>query len=407
MTVLAADPPVLRWAGDAEGGAPYVEADPADASRVVGFDVEVAGVIARGLGRTPEFVEIAFSSIDQSIVRGDADIGLSGIEDTPAHRTAFAVTVPYYEFREVLSVRAGDAARFRTLSNLRGRRVGTLGGTIAYEILRNAERDYGVEAVSYDDDVHPYSDLVLGRLDAVLLDNVLAERRHRTTPGFITQPEPVAVSHYVGVMAPANAALRDRVNDVLKRAMRDGTLEKIFRKWNVWNDDQPSLFARVNAGTPIPPVVMMGSQTMAPSISMMPKLDATRQYLPALLRASSATLIFSCASMMMAVTLGIAIATGRIYGGRVVRTFLIGYVELMRGTPILLQLFVLYYGLAAAIRLPAWMAALLGLGLNYAAYESEIYRGALLAVPIGQLEAARTLGFTDFQTLRLIRGGIL
>ena len=50
------------------------------------------------------------------------------------------------------------------------------------------------------------------------------------------------------------------------------------------------------------------------------------------------------------------------------------------------------------------MAALLGLGLNYAAYESEIYRSALLAVPVGQLEAARTLGFTRLQTLRLIRG---
>ena len=100
----------------------------------------------------------------------------------------------------------------------------------------------------------------------------------------------------------------------------------------------------------------------------------------------------------------IAIATGRIYGGRPLRGLLIAYVELMRGTPLLLQLFVLYYGLAAAIRLPAWAAALLGLGLNYAAYESEIYRGALLAVPVGQLEAAKTLGFSDFQTLRLIRG---
>src|SRR5207244_680932 len=98
-------------------------------------------------------------------------------------------------------------------------------------------------------------------------------RRRRSTPGFITQPDPVAVSHYVGVMAPANAALRDRVNDVLKRAMRDGSLEEILRKWNVWNDDQPSLFARVNAGTPMPPVVMMGSQAMAPSIAMMSKLE--------------------------------------------------------------------------------------------------------------------------------------
>ena len=150
-----APPPVLRWAGDPEGGAPYVEADPSDPSKLVGFDVEVAGLIARGLGRTPQFININFASIDQSVVRGDADIGLSGIEDTPAHRTAFAVTVPYYEFREVLSVRTADAARFRSLADLRGRRVGTLGGTIAYEILRNAERDQGIQAVSYDDDVHP------------------------------------------------------------------------------------------------------------------------------------------------------------------------------------------------------------------------------------------------------------
>jgi polar amino acid transport system substrate-binding protein len=403
-SVSAEDLPVMRWAGDAEGGAPYVEADPANPARVVGFDVEIAELIAKGLGRSPQFVEIAFASIDQSIARGDAEIGLSGIEDTPAHRAAFAVTVPYYEFREVLSVRNADAARFRTLSDLRDRRVGTLGGTIAYEILRNAEREQGIQAVSYDDDVHPYSDLVLGRLDAVLLDNVLAERRRTTTSGFTTQPAPVAVSHYVGVLAPDNAALRNRVNDVLKGAMRDGTLKAIFIKWNVWNDDQPSLFARVTAGTPTEPIVVLGTQSMAPSLATMPKLEATRRYLPALLRASGVTLIFSCVSMLMAVALGIAIATGRIYGGRLVRALLIGYVEIMRGTPILLQLFVLYYGLAAAIRLPAWMAALLGLGLNYAAYESEIYRGALLAVPVGQLEAAKTLGFSDFQTLRLIRG---
>ncbi len=75
----------------------------------------------------------------------------------------------------------------------------------------------------------------------------------------------------------------------------------------------------------------------------------------------------------------------------------------MRGTPVLLQLFVIYYGLASWVRLPAYLAALLGLGLNYAAYESEIYRSALEAVPRGQLEAAKSLGFTTGQTLRLIR----
>ena len=68
---------------------------------------------------------------------------------------------------------------------------------------------------------------------------------------------------------------------------------------------------------------------------------------------------------------------------------------MIRGTPLLLQLFVLYFGLAEVVQLPAFLAALIGLGLNYAAYESEIYRGALEAVPQGQLDAARTLGLTD------------
>ena len=391
---------VLRWAGDAEGGAPYVEADPNDASKVVGFEVEIAALIARGLGRTPQFVEIAFTSIDQSIARGDADIGMSGIEDTPAHRAAFAATVPYYRFREVLSVREPDAGRFRTLADLRGRRVGTLAGTIAYEILLKAERDYGIVAVSYDDDVHPYSDLLVGRLDGVLLDNVLADRRHRTTPGFVTHPDAVAVSHYVGILAPSNAGLRDRVNDILKEAMRDGRLEAILRKWKIWNDDQPALFAQVLSGSPIQPIIGYDTD----SIATRPRWEATKRYLPSLLQASVITLVLSCAAMALAVALGVLIATGRLYGDRFTSASLAAYVELVRGTPILLQLFVLYYGLAAAIRLPAWMAALLGLALNYAAYESEIYRSALLAVPVGQLEAARTLGFTRLQTLRLIRG---
>ena len=397
----AAQPQVLQWAGDPEGGAPFVEADPGRPDQVVGFDVEIAGLLARGLGRTPEFVNITFYQIDQSIARGDADIGMSGIEDTPARRTTLAVTLPYYEFREVLSVRDADASRVHTLADLRGRRVATLAGTIAYEILLRAERDHGITAVSYEDDVHPYSDLVIGRVDAVLLDNVLAERRTRAMPGFTILPQTVAIGHYVGVLAAHNAPLRDSINEILRGAMRDGTLERIFTKWRVWNDDQPKLYARLLAGEPVEPVT--GFDTSA-SVATMSSWEAAKRYFPSLLRASAVTIVLSCLSMALAIAIGVVIATGRVYGAPPVRAALLGYVELMRGTPILLQLFVLYYGLAAAIRLPAFAAALLGLALNYAAYESEIYRAALEAIPKGQLEAARTLGLSERQVLRLVRG---
>jgi polar amino acid transport system substrate-binding protein len=397
-------PPELRWAGDPEGGAPFVEADPSRPDQVVGFDVEVAALMAQGLGRVPRFVIIMFTSIDQSITRGDADIGLSGIEDTPARRRTLAVTIPYYEFREVLAVRTGDAGRLRTLEDLRGKRVATLGGTIAYEILLRAERDHGLSAVSYEDDVHPYSDLLLGRVDAVLLDNVLAERRRRAMPGFTIQPQSVAIGHYVGILAAKDAPLRDAINDVLRGAMRDGSLERIFRKWNVWNADQPKLHARLLAGEEVPAVVDERGLDASVDTASLSGWEAARRYFPSLLRASAVTLVLSCLSMGLAVILGVLIATGRVYGARLLRLVLVGYVELMRGTPILLQLFVLYYGIAAAIRLPAFAAALLGLALNYAAYESEIYRSALEAVSVGQLEAARTLGLSERQVLRLIRG---
>lgn len=396
ITTPSAAQDVLRWGGDAEGGAPFVEADPNDPATLAGFDVEIAELIAAKLGRTPQFIQVQFTSLDQSARRGDFDIGLSGIEDIPARRQSLAASIPYYEFREVLTVRAGDRDRYRTLADLTGRRVATLGGTIAYELLLEAEQSHGITAVSYDDDVHPYSDLVLGRVDAVVLDHVLADRALRRNAGLHTHPEALAIGHYIIITSREQASLRDRVDDVLRAAMRDGTLEAIFRKWNVWNEDQAALYQRVldPGWAPAPvtnPLVAQGA------------LRTVQIYLPSLLRAALLTLVLSCGAMALAVALGMIIAIGRVYADPVTRVVLTVYVEVMRGTPVLLQLFVIYYGLASVIRLPAFVAALLGLALNYAAYESEIYRSAMEAVPRGQLDAARILGLSKFQTLRLVR----
>ena len=403
-TSLAAQTPaVLRWGGDAEGGAPFVEADPRDPNHLVGLDVEIAELIAHELGRRPAFVQQTFTSLDQSAVRGDFDIALSGIEDTPARRTMVATSIPYYEFREVLTVRDADRDKFRTLAGLRGHRVATLGGTIAYEILLKSERSDGITAVQYDDDVHPYSDLAIGRVDAVLLDNVLADRSMRKVPGLHTNFDAVATSHYVIILSPTNTALRDRVNDILRSAMGDGRLEKILRKWQVWNDDQPKLFERLTTGLSAEARSAKAEATGQGGVQLPSHFEMTWSYLPSLLKAAWTTLWLSCVAMALAVLAGIGIAVGRVYGGWTTRAVLTSYVEVMRGTPVLLQLFVIYYGCASVIRLDAYLSALLGLGLNYAAYESEIYRSALEAIPIGQLEVARVLGLTERQILRLVR----
>ena len=387
----APDSRVLRWGGDAEGGAPFVEADPADPSRVRGFDVDIAAMIAAALGREPRFVQVAWASIEASVERGDFEIGMSGVEDRPELRERHAVSIPYYEFREVLAVRPRDADRFRRLDDLRGHRVATLGATQAYRILLDAQAKRGVIPISYDDDVHPYADLVAGRVDAVLLDNIIAERSLRRTGGFVIEPQPVDVGHYVAVLARRDTALRDSVSAILRARMSDGSLEKTFRAWNVWTVPEAAYFKRVLA-TP----AASGAAIAGSSRSMV-------AYLPSLFRAAGITLVLSFLAMALAVVTGAGIAAGRVYGSSVIRTALTAYVEIVRGTPVLLQLFVLYYGLSNVVRLPAFAAAVLGLGLNYAAYESEIYRGALQAIAPSQLEAGRTLGLSEMQIFRLIR----
>jgi len=388
--------PVLVWGGDAEGGAPFVEADPADPSRVRGFDVEVAERIARGLGgdRRAQFLQVQWSNIDQSVERGDFTLGLSGVEDTPARRARHAVTLPYFEFREVLAVRPADTAGIHGLADLRGRRVATLGSTIAYDLLMQARDSTGVLPISYDDDVHPYGDLVSGRVDAVLLDHIIAQRalRRRGGSGFVILDQPVAIGHYVGVLAHSNAILRDSIDAVLREAMHDGSLEQIFRRWNVWDDTQRTFFERV-----------LQTSERAGGVASTTPVQALA-YLPSLARAAVVTLLVSILSMALAVVVGLALASGRVYGSTLVRVGTTIYIEIIRGTPLLLQLFVIYYGLAGVVRLPAFLAAVLALGLNYAAYEAEIYRGALEAVPRIQLEAARTLGLSELQILRLVRG---
>src|SRR3954462_12017176 len=272
-----------------------------------------------GGGREPRFIQVAWSSIEQSVERGDFEVGMSGLEDRAELRARHAVSIPYYEFHEGLAVRPAARGRSRRRSDLAGRRVATLGATMAYQMLLDEQRRSGLVPISYDDDVHPYSDLVAGRVDAVLLDNIIAERSLRRAGGSVVQPEPAATGHYVAVFARANAALRDSANAVLRARMADGALEPPFRGWEVWNDGEAAYFRRVLAGAPA-----KDAAAPAPVSNR-----ALRTYLPALARAAGVTIVLSCLAMALAVGIGILVAAGRVYGHPVLRALLTIYVEVM------------------------------------------------------------------------------
>ena len=112
-----------------------------------------------------------------------------------------------------------------------------------------------------------------------------------------------------------------------------------------------------------------------------------------LLQSAGMTVLLSCASMPIAIVLGLLMALGRLYGPAPLQWALAGWIELLRGTPLMLQLFAIFYVVPSlGVHIPALAAAILGLAVNYSAYEAEIYRAGLLAIPRGQIEAALALG---------------
>src|SRR5204863_4327919 len=124
----------LLVGADVQGGEPYVFEDPKDPRRLVGFEVDIARGIARRLGLASRFMQGDWSNLVPALERGDFDVVMNGLEDTPARRGRILVSAPYFTFGETLAVRRG--ARERSLESLRGQRIGTLNQSYAYDLLR-------------------------------------------------------------------------------------------------------------------------------------------------------------------------------------------------------------------------------------------------------------------------------
>ncbi len=129
-------------------------------------------------------------------------------------------------------------------------------------------------------------------------------------------------------------------------------------------------------------------------------LELTYEIMPGLLKGALVTLELTACSISLGFVLGIALALGRLYGKRPVSLLCTGYIEFFRGTPLLVQLLILYYGLPPyGIRLSSFVAGMLGLGLNSAAYQAEYFRGAIQSVSQGEIMAARAIGMSRFKAI--------
>ncbi|MDT5268754.1 MAG: polar amino acid transport system permease protein [Acidobacteriota bacterium] len=384
---------VLRWGADPSGGAPYVFSDPAHPDRYVGYELEMVEALAAAMNRRPEFVPTDWETIVTSLQRGEFDVIVNGLERTEDRARVILFSKPYYIFQLQLTVRKTET-RIDKLEDCRKRMVGTLGNTAASRLMEKE----GIPFKGYADPVGAYRDLELGRVDVVLMDVPMEAFYARPNPRLKPAGEPFLRGAYVIGLRKGDAALKAEVDAGIDKLVRDGTLEKILRKWNLWNDAQAELeeSARTDRADGEKKPEEVKYEVTSTSFNW-------AEALWRLTRAALVTVLLSLGAMVIAVTLGLALAVGQSRAPSVVRFFCTVYVEFFRGTPVLVQLLFLYFGLPlVGVAMPGWLTALVGLGLNYAAYESQVYRAALEAVPKGQYEAAYALGMSPMLAFRRI-----
>lgn len=382
----------MRWGSDAEGGAPYIFKDPKNPDRNIGFEVEIIAALEKELGRPIVFKQYAFQRLTEGLQRRDIDLAMNGLEITPDRLRQVRFSRPYYVYQQQLVVRAKDK-RFQRLQDCKqaGATVGTMEDTAADRIL-DRER---ITRKIYEGPVEAYQDLKNQQVDAVLLDVPIAAYYALPQPELRLVGEPFEKGYYAIAFHKDDQELADQINAALEKLLQSGELKKIYEKWHIWNDDQNELrFA--------------GAQDILAEARQQWTFS---RYFPELAYAAWITVQISVLSMLLAICLGLPIALCRLYGPLPLRWLAMGYVEFFRGIPVLLLLVLIYYGLPGVaqtlelpftLRLEAFQAAVLGLGLNYAAYEAEIYRAGIGSIPDGQWEAAASLGMSSPLTFRRI-----
>jgi polar amino acid transport system substrate-binding protein len=388
----------LVFGSDEEGGAPYLFLDRNPPHNRIGFEADLMDRLGRELGVSAFFKQALWENLLQVLGRGEIDVVANGYELTERRARDYLATRPYYVFQLQLMTLSG--ATVRSMADLGmprpggGRwKVGVLGGSAAETYLERLDRAR-VQVVRFDGATNAMMKVRSGQLDATLQDLPAAQH-------YIRQPEysdlvlagpPEGCGYYVMYLRKGDESLRDAIDDALGRLLRSKDWRAICEKYHIWNDAQAVL---VDWSPARSEGVTSKRAWFEPGL--------LRDFLPALLLSALTTLGLSFGAMPIAIVLGLLIALGRLYGPRWLAWPLAAYVEVIRGTPLMLQLFVLFYVFPElGLRLSPWAAGITGLAINYSAYEAEIYRAGLQAIPRGQMEAALALGMSRGLALRRV-----
>ncbi|MCQ4085568.1 ABC transporter substrate-binding protein/permease [Saccharibacillus sp. JS10] len=345
-------------------------------SKVVGSDVMIAEEIAKDMGVTLVIEQMSFDSLIPALQSGRIDMIISGMTPTDERRQNVDFSDLYYTSRQVILTRAADVDKYKTMDALDGEQIGVQTGSIQEEIA-NGIPNAQVTAVKTISDV--VSLLTSDRVNAAVFEGPVAESQVKNRPGLAIAeavPEdsdtPMAIAVQKG-----NTELVNEINVTLERLRATDAVDGFIQQANE-----------------------LSSGDTAPSNIF----SFFWKYRGFYADGVQYTLLLSALGVLFGFIIGLIVAIARLSGVKILKWIAVAYIEVLRGTPMLVQLLIIHFGLASAfdIKFTVLQSGILTLSLNSSAYLAEIFRAGIQNVDKGQMEAARSLGMPRGMALRTI-----
>ena len=404
----------LIWGADQEGGGPFVYPDAANPSKLTGFEVEIAEQLASRLGVAAQFAQGQWDKLPDLLNRGDIDIVLNGYEWSQDRSQRFGCSLPYYIYQLQLLGRRGETPlqsldELIRLSGNRKPKIGVLGGSAAHDYLTEHHAAQ-VDIIQFDGAAEVMRGVEVGLegLDANLQDLPVWTFFEKGFPYLTPIGSPVGKGYYVALTRRDDEELLRELNRAILEMLTDGTMRRILEKYGLWNEVQTSRALEMLpngqfVGAKLRSRASASTNTNVSEYEPVRGWNVVRQRGLLLIQAAGITILLAVTAMPLAILAGMLMAVGRMFGPRWLAGLVTMVIEIIRGTPLVLQLYVIFFLLPEiGLSIHAFWAGVLGLAINYSAYEAEIYRAGIQAVPRGQMEAAKALGMSPVLALRRV-----
>jgi arginine/lysine/histidine/glutamine transport system substrate-binding/permease protein len=383
---LAQETPAVWEVGTEPAFPPFEMKDEATGD-LIGFDIELMKAIGEAAGREVKFISLPFDGLIPALQSKTLDAAISGMTITAERAQTIDFSRPYFEAGLAIAVK-DDNNEIQSLEDLAGKRIAVQIGTTGADQAQQVE---GATVSTFDGAPLALQELINGRVDAVVNDLpvTLFAINEANLQGIKIVGE-LLTEEYYGIALPKGSEDVEAINTALGQIIQDGTYADIYRQW--FQADPPEL----------PEVAPALSSGTASGLNW-------GQLFRNLMRGAWVTILLTVFSFFFGLIGGALVAFALISPFKPLRVLCRIYVDFFRGTPMLVQLFMIYFGLPALFQglgfdlsFNRFFAAVLALSLNVAAYLAEILRGGIQSIDRGQWEAGESLAMNPIETMRYV-----